>query len=85
MRKCSPNKGSISQNDANEIIRGLDQILQDINNNNFEFDEALEDIHMNIEARLTERIGAPGRQAAYRTLKERSGRYRRKTLPSIRS
>lgn len=53
-------QGIISQNDADEIIRGLDQILQDINNNNFEFDEALEDIHMNIEARLTERIGAPG-------------------------
>ena len=34
--------------------------MKDIEAGNFEFDIALEDIHMNVEARLTERIGAAG-------------------------
>lgn len=42
------------------IIAGLEGILADIEAGNFEFKVSLEDIHMNIEARLTERIGAVG-------------------------
>ncbi len=52
----------ISQEDAKEIIFGLKDILRDIESGNFEFKDSLEDIHMNIEAALKERIGdAAGR------------------------
>jgi argininosuccinate lyase len=47
----------ISQQDADEICNGLKTILADIEAGNFTFSRALEDIHMNIEARLTELIG----------------------------
>ncbi len=46
--------------EANQIISGLNGILRDIEAGNFEFSVALEDIHMNIEARLIEKIGAVG-------------------------
>ncbi len=47
----------ISQEEAEKIIAGLLQIKQEITENKFEFKIALEDIHMNIESRLTEIIG----------------------------
>ncbi|HQC53337.1 MAG TPA: argininosuccinate lyase [Lentisphaeria bacterium] len=50
----------ISQADADVIVAGLDGILADIEAGRFDFCEELEDIHMNIEARLTERIGQAG-------------------------
>ena len=49
----------ISADDGNAILTGLDAILKDIEAGNFEFKTALEDIHMNIEAALAERIGEP--------------------------
>jgi argininosuccinate lyase len=52
----------ISETDAEAIIAGLQEILRDIEAGDFEFDDKLEDIHMNIEAALKERIGeAAGR------------------------
>ncbi len=52
----------ISKPDAKAIIKGLDTISSEIENGNFEFSTALEDIHMNIEARLATLIGpAAGR------------------------
>jgi argininosuccinate lyase len=53
-------QGIISHDEAQTIMRGLESILADIEAGNFEFSIALEDIHMNIEARLIERIGAVG-------------------------
>ncbi len=50
----------ISEEDVRQIVAGLEEILQDIESGNFSFEIALEDIHMNIEKRLTERIGAAG-------------------------
>jgi len=47
----------ISAKDAKEIVAGLKGILADIEAGKFEFKESLEDIHMNIEAALKERIG----------------------------
>ncbi len=48
--------------DGKKIQRGLDRILADIDAGQFRFKTALEDIHMNIEARLAELIGpAAGR------------------------
>jgi argininosuccinate lyase len=46
--------------DADKIIAGLDAILAAIEAGEIEFSVALEDIHMNIEARLIERIGDVG-------------------------
>lgn len=53
-------QGIIPQADADAIIAGLNAIRADIDAGNFPFATELEDIHMNIEARLTERIGQPG-------------------------
>jgi argininosuccinate lyase len=50
----------ITQEDAAVIIAGLEAILNDIEAGGFEFKVSLEDIHMNIEARLIERIGPVG-------------------------
>ena len=55
-------QGVISADDAKKIAHGLDTILSDIEAGRFKFKRALEDIHMNVEARLSELIGpAAGR------------------------
>ncbi len=54
--------GIISREDAERILRGLDEIASEISSGKFTFSRALEDIHMNVEARLAELIGdAAGR------------------------
>jgi len=53
-------QGIIAVDEAQQIIAGLDAILADIEAGQIEFSIALEDIHMNIEARLIERIGPVG-------------------------
>ncbi len=52
----------ISQDELNAIVGGLDSILNDIENDNIDWSIELEDIHMNIEARLTDRIGDAGKK-----------------------
>lgn len=47
----------ITTQDAKAILAGLDDIKAEIASDNFTFSRALEDIHMNIESRLTELIG----------------------------
>ena len=54
--------GIISAEDEAAIRQGLQEIGKEIEAGNFAFSEALEDIHMNIEARLTERIGEAGKR-----------------------
>src|SRR5258708_5529523 len=55
-------QGIISTHDAASIAQGLDTILSEIEAGTFRFDRALEDIHMNVEGRLSELIGpAAGR------------------------
>ncbi|WP_045443597.1 argininosuccinate lyase [Tepidicaulis marinus] len=55
-------KGIIAKADADQIVAGLDAISVEIEAGTFEFSRALEDIHMNIEARLKETVGeAAGR------------------------
>ena len=56
LAKC----GIIPAEDGEKIVAGLKDILADIEAGNFSFEVALEDIHMNVEARLTERIGQAG-------------------------
>ncbi len=52
--------GIISQKESKQIIRGLEAILKEIASGAFEFSMELEDIHMNIENRLMEKIGPVG-------------------------
>jgi argininosuccinate lyase len=55
-------QGIISAEDAAKIAHGLDTILSEIDQGRFAFKRELEDIHMNVEARLAELIGpAAGR------------------------
>lgn len=55
-------QGIISKKDGQDIERGLNAILEEIESGAFAFSRALEDVHMNIEARLKELIGdAAGR------------------------
>jgi argininosuccinate lyase len=55
-------QGIISAKDAQLILHGLDTILSEMEEGRFPFKRALEDIHMNVEARLAELIGpAAGR------------------------
>ncbi len=54
--------GIIAKSDVRDIVRGLKGIGKDIEAGEFSFSEALEDIHMNVEAALKDRIGdAAGR------------------------
>jgi len=50
--------GIITARDAKRIAHGLDTILSEIETGKFKFRRALEDIHMNVESRLGELIGA---------------------------
>ncbi len=55
-------KGIITKTDFKKIDRGLSQISKEIKNGTFPFSRELEDIHLNIESRLKEKIGeAAGR------------------------
>jgi argininosuccinate lyase len=54
--------GLLSREDEHAIGMGLEAIAHEIEAGRFAFDVALEDIHMNIEARLTERIGEAGKR-----------------------
>ena len=51
-------QGILSREDADAIAHGLDTIASEIESGSFTFSRALEDIHMNVESRLAELIGA---------------------------
>ena len=55
-------QGIITQEESSQIIEGLQAILADIEASRVQFSLANEDIHMNIENLLTERIGATGKR-----------------------
>lgn len=54
--------GLLTEAEEAEIRSGLLAIADEIENGSFQFSPALEDIHMNIEARLSERIGEAGKR-----------------------
>jgi argininosuccinate lyase len=54
--------GVLTAAETEAIITGLDAIRSDIEAGRFEWSEKLEDVHMNIEARLTECIGEAGKK-----------------------
>jgi len=49
--------GILTRDEADKIAAGLDQVAQEIAEGRFAFSRELEDIHMNVEARLAELIG----------------------------
>ncbi len=55
-------RGIISEEDVRSIITGLDQVLGEIESGVFQWRHDLEDVHMNIESRLTELVGDAGRK-----------------------
>ncbi len=55
-------RGVIAKADRDAILAGLERIAGKIEAGDFAFTTALEDIHLNVEARLTEDIGEPGRR-----------------------
>ncbi|SFG97377.1 argininosuccinate lyase [Palleronia marisminoris] len=55
-------QGIITDKDAEAIREGLLTVLSEIEGGTFKFSAALEDIHMNVEARLIELIGDAGRR-----------------------
>ncbi len=54
--------GVLSAGDRDAIVAGLEGILADIEAGAFEWRTSLEDVHMNIESALTDRIGDPGKR-----------------------
>ena len=54
--------GVLTAEDRDAIVAGLEGILADIEAGAFEWRTALEDVHMNIESVLTERIGDAGKR-----------------------
>lgn len=54
--------GVLSKSEAKQIIQGLKDIQFDIERGDFAWSIELEDVHMNIEARLTDRIGEVGKK-----------------------
>ena len=53
-------QGIIDESEARIIVAGLEQVLEEIENGQFEFNMADEDIHMAVEKRLTEIVGPVG-------------------------
>jgi len=54
--------GVLSENDLSALLGGLDQIEKEISEGKFEWSVQLEDVHMNIEARLTALVGDAGKR-----------------------
>lgn len=54
--------GVLSADEKTQIIQGLEEIRQEIRAGEFEWSVVLEDVHMNIEARLTDKIGITGKK-----------------------
>ena len=55
-------QGVITADEAARIVEGLDKVAAEIRSGAFVWQPALEDVHMNIEARLTELIGDAGKK-----------------------
>ncbi|MGD8176232.1 argininosuccinate lyase [Marinimicrobium sp. ARAG 43.8] len=54
--------GVLSSEEHERIVEGLEAVRADIESGQFEWSVALEDVHMNVEAALTQRIGIAGKK-----------------------
>ena len=55
-------QGVISPDEADALIRGLDAVRAEIEEGRFPWRQDLEDVHMNVETRLTELVGEVGKK-----------------------
>ncbi|WP_300775075.1 lyase family protein, partial [uncultured Desulfovibrio sp.] len=55
-------QGIITPEEAETLVRGLDEVRAEIEAGKFVWKPELEDVHMNIEARLTELVGDTGKK-----------------------
>ena len=55
-------QGIVTEEDRDAITGGLREILEEIEQGKLEFTKEYEDIHSFVEAKLTERIGEPGKR-----------------------
>ncbi|OEU65259.1 MAG: argininosuccinate lyase [Desulfovibrio sp. S3730MH75] len=53
-------QGVLTADEAKTLVEGLDTVLGEIESGKFEWKKEMEDLHMNIESRLTEIVGAVG-------------------------
>ncbi|SNR65021.1 argininosuccinate lyase [Desulfurobacterium atlanticum] len=53
-------QGILKEDEVSKIVSGLNEILKEIESGKFEWKEELEDVHMNIEKKLTEKVGPVG-------------------------
>ncbi|WP_031484383.1 argininosuccinate lyase [Maridesulfovibrio frigidus] len=53
-------QGVLTEDEAKTLVEGLDTVLGEIESGKFEWKKEMEDLHMNIESRLTEIVGAVG-------------------------
>ena len=60
--KMLSKQGIIGEDDKEKILKGLEEILEDIESGNLKLDPNAEDIHMFVEAELTKRIGQSGKK-----------------------
>lgn len=58
--KMLEKQGILTQEESDRIINGLNRILREIEEGRFNWKKELEDVHMNIESRLTEEVGEVG-------------------------
>jgi argininosuccinate lyase len=56
--KMLARQGIIPADDAERIVQGLENVLGEVERGDYVFDASLEDVHMNVESRLTKLIGA---------------------------
>lgn len=54
--------GVLNSNDCEKLLKALDTIQAEIESGDFNWDTSLEDVHMNIEARLTQLVGDAGKR-----------------------
>jgi argininosuccinate lyase len=85
LAKC----GILTKAEGEKIVAGLTEIGEEITRGEFRYDQALEDIHMHVERRLTERIGEVG--GKLHTARSRNDQvaldlrlYLRETIAAIR-
>ena len=60
--KMLAEQGIITQEEATILCKGLDSVLAEIENGSLVWKQELEDVHMNIETRLTELVGEVGKK-----------------------
>ena len=58
-------QGILTKEEAEILCSGLDRVLEEIESGKLVWKQELEDVHMNIETRLTELVGEVGKKTAY--------------------